>query len=216
MHPDLSTGREVGLRERARRQREASVLRAAQDLFVERGFHHVTTKQIAERAEVGEATLFRMVRSKSELLMWVFHDRVHELVAEIEAIDRRAPRGDAASYLRRIYQIYERRGDLFVEDPGNMRALVLEAFAADSPLQSPAMSSGDRTIALVAGIVTEGQARGVLRDDVDAETVALNCNGAYVHEVCRSQARGHAAAEFSARLGRRLRAQLEPLAIEII
>jgi AcrR family transcriptional regulator len=214
MSPELSTEPPLGLRERSRRERIANITRVARQLFAERGFNNVTTKEIAQKANVGEATLFRMVGSKFELLMWVISDRVQAVVDEIEVDDARAPRTDGRSYLDRVYGAYRRRSALFQEDPDNTRALVLEGFASDSTLRESAISPGDRTIVLVERIVEDGQRAGVLQAGVDPHVVALNCNGFYVHEVCRSPARGFPVETFGDRVQQRLEAQLEPLLLD--
>lgn len=60
----------MGVHERREREREArksAVLDAARELFLERGFNGTTTKQIAEKCELSEATLFFYFRSKNEI-----------------------------------------------------------------------------------------------------------------------------------------------------
>ncbi|MCH8863650.1 MAG: TetR/AcrR family transcriptional regulator, partial [Proteobacteria bacterium] len=60
----------MGVRERREREREArksAVLDAARELFLKRGFNGTTTKQIAKKCELSEATLFFYFRSKNEI-----------------------------------------------------------------------------------------------------------------------------------------------------
>lgn len=52
-----------------------AILQAAIVLFSEKGFRATTTRQIAQRAEVNEVTLFRHFRSKTEL----FHKILEEI-----------------------------------------------------------------------------------------------------------------------------------------
>lgn len=61
----------MGVQERREREREArrqAVLEAARELVREQGFNATTTKQIAARCELSEATLFWYFRSKDEIL----------------------------------------------------------------------------------------------------------------------------------------------------
>jgi AcrR family transcriptional regulator len=58
-----------GLRERKKLRTRAAILDAALDLFEEQGYEATTIDQIAERAEVAPATLFRYFPSKAELLV---------------------------------------------------------------------------------------------------------------------------------------------------
>ncbi|MBM3556064.1 MAG: TetR/AcrR family transcriptional regulator [Alphaproteobacteria bacterium] len=62
----------MGIAERREREREArrsAVLEAARALLLEKGFSGTTTKLIAERCELSEATLFFYFESKDEILV---------------------------------------------------------------------------------------------------------------------------------------------------
>jgi len=61
----------MGIKERRARERRArkkTVLDAARALVLERGFNGTTTRQIADRCELSEATLFFYFKSKDEIL----------------------------------------------------------------------------------------------------------------------------------------------------
>ncbi|WP_236984489.1 MULTISPECIES: TetR/AcrR family transcriptional regulator [Mycobacterium] len=57
------------LRDRQRAQIRADIRRAAFRLFAQRGYHTVTTDEIAAAAGVSQRTLFRHVTTKEELLL---------------------------------------------------------------------------------------------------------------------------------------------------
>lgn len=62
----------MGVKERRAREREArrqAILDATRDLVRENGFAGTTTRQIAERCELSEATLFFYFSSKDEILV---------------------------------------------------------------------------------------------------------------------------------------------------
>ena len=62
----------MGVQERRQREREArrgSVLDATRALVLERGFNGTTTKQIAARCELSEATLFFYFQNKDEIFL---------------------------------------------------------------------------------------------------------------------------------------------------
>lgn len=77
-----ATASPLGRRERARADKRARIASAAADLFAEYGFEHVTTHQIAERADVGAGTLFRYAATKGELLLMVYNERFAAAVEE--------------------------------------------------------------------------------------------------------------------------------------
>ncbi|REE75688.1 TetR family transcriptional regulator [Rhodococcus wratislaviensis] len=204
----------AGLRERGRVHRMNLIRTAAQELFAEKGYEQVTTREVAQRAGVGEATLFRYVHRKTELLLLVVGDRIADSVDRLIAEAESGSRSDGRSYIDRIYRIYDGRAELYLTDPDNVTAFVREGLDSSSSFKAESMVYGDRIIAAVAGIVREGQQAGQLFGGVDAATVALNCNGFYVHEITRSPARHFTLETFPKRLRARLAAQLEPLVVE--
>ena len=56
----------------AKKETAEALLYAARDLFSQRGYNAVTTKEIAARADVNEVTLFRHFQSKQKLFEAVF------------------------------------------------------------------------------------------------------------------------------------------------
>lgn len=57
-----------GLRERKRLRTRALIVAAAVELSRQVGYAHVTTRQIADRADVSESTLFRLFGSKGAIV----------------------------------------------------------------------------------------------------------------------------------------------------
>jgi len=86
--PNLAADlRALPLRERKRVMTRRALLNAAEHLFEERGFEHVTVAQIADAANVSVKTLFVYFRSKEDL---AFTD-TSLLEACVAAIERRSP-----------------------------------------------------------------------------------------------------------------------------
>lgn len=79
----------MGIQERREREREArrgAVLDAARGLVRERGFGGVTTRQIAERCELSEATLFWYFESKDEILTSLLFEGIDFMARGLERI----------------------------------------------------------------------------------------------------------------------------------
>jgi AcrR family transcriptional regulator len=93
MHPPSSPS---ALRADAARNRER-IVAAASEMFAERGLE-ASTAEIAERAGVGEGTLFRRFASKDDLIQAVIEDRMQGTLA---ALDRALEHPDAGTALRR-------------------------------------------------------------------------------------------------------------------
>jgi AcrR family transcriptional regulator len=61
----------AGRRERAKQDKRERITMAARELFAEHGVGGVTTRQIADRADVAIGTLYRYASTKAELLIMV-------------------------------------------------------------------------------------------------------------------------------------------------
>lgn len=209
----------LGLRERSRRQRYERVLAAAEELFAEKDYDAVTTREVAQRAEVGEATLFRYIERKSDLLLLVIGGKLDILIDQLEHDDsliEENPPSPVSSqwFVDRINTIYRARTKYYELDPEHVSKYIVSGLQTDSKLAARSTSAGDRIITRTTRILLDAQAAGVLRDDVDAETVARNLNGAYIHELLRTPARRLPISETWDRLSVRFDAMIRPLMID--
>jgi AcrR family transcriptional regulator len=78
---------EAGLRERSKARRRAAIIRAAFELFAERGYDATTVADIAEAAEVAPRTVSMYFPAKQDIAMSRLGDGVASLTAAIQ--DRR-------------------------------------------------------------------------------------------------------------------------------
>jgi AcrR family transcriptional regulator len=89
---------ETGLRERSKARRRAAIIRAAYELFAERGYDATTVADIAEAAEVSPRTIAMYFPAKQDIAMSRVNDAVASLTA---AMDARPPGETVADVLRR-------------------------------------------------------------------------------------------------------------------
>jgi TetR/AcrR family transcriptional regulator len=76
------------------RDRKSQILAAAMELFSDRGFHATRTRELAERAGVSEALIFRHFPTKEALIRAILElvgleERVHEMEERLEKIPAR-------------------------------------------------------------------------------------------------------------------------------
>ncbi|HAS33506.1 MAG: hypothetical protein CMH38_16695 [Microbacterium sp.] len=206
----------AGLRARAKAEVNRRISEATARLLAEREFDEVTTREIAQQAGIGEATLFRYVSSKEQLLAMVYGDQMDELIERVLAADERAETMEQTSGLAlcaRVKAIYRARADFYLQNPGNASRYLRQAFDVNGPDRERTMTQGDRLIARTTHILESGQRAGLIIGEVNALLVAQNCHGIFIHEVDRTPTRGFAPETIWERVSARLDAQLMPLAI---
>ena len=83
---------------------ELAILKAAEELFLEQGFEQTTTKQIAQRAGCNQALLHYYYRTKDNLFVQIFEEKV-KFIAERQCIRALRP-GARCSDTRQDKAIY--------------------------------------------------------------------------------------------------------------
>lgn len=208
----------LGLRAQAKAEVFRRIREAAGVLLADRGFDQITTREVAQQAGIGEATLFRYVASKEELLTLVYGDQMDVLIETLLAADDvSAATDDPSSALQlcaRIKALYQGRSDFYLTNPTNASRYLRQAFEISSPNRERTMAQGDRFIARVTEILETGQRRGLINSRVEASVVAQNCHGIFIHEVDRTATRGYLPETIWQRVSARLDAQLLVLVID--
>jgi AcrR family transcriptional regulator len=74
---------QTGLRERSKARRRAAIIRAAYELFAERGYDATTVADIAEAAEVAPRTVAMYFPAKQDIALSRFSDGVASLTAAL-------------------------------------------------------------------------------------------------------------------------------------
>jgi AcrR family transcriptional regulator len=151
---------ERALRADAARNRER-IIEAATEVFAEQGLE-ASTAEIAARAGVGEATLFRRFESKDELIVTIIETRMgHVLDALNVALERDDPGEALKGWLEWAVQ------DL-AEDLGFFEA------ARDQCLVSPALAEIRREIlARMTELLRRAQRAGAVRGDVAPQDLSF-------------------------------------------
>jgi AcrR family transcriptional regulator len=150
------------------------LVKAALELFAERGFEATTVAEITRRADVGKGTFFTHFPSKEA----VIHDIGARLVGAAHASlgpGAPAPSAPAAERIvgvfvevARWHQREHELSRLYVE--AILRSLAV--IAADS-------AARDQLLATLTSLVAEGQARGEIDAKAVAPQVALIVSGTY-------------------------------------
>src|SRR5215216_112242 len=146
---------------------DRAILAATLQLIAEHGVRDVRMDDVADRARVGKATIYRRYRSKDVLVTAA----VTALVSEIKVPDTGSTRGDLLALMRRAVDVYS--GSV---EAGVMPSLV-DAMSRDVELARSVREGflAERRAALRA-VLERGMERGDLRADLDLE-LALDVLG---------------------------------------
>jgi AcrR family transcriptional regulator len=88
---------------------------AALALFAEQGIEATTTREIADRADAAEGTIYRHFRDKEELVEWLFDtsaQRFHDVLRDAAA-DRTDPRSRLRALVRGVFDFAEQHPTSF-------------------------------------------------------------------------------------------------------
>jgi TetR/AcrR family fatty acid metabolism transcriptional regulator len=157
---------------RAGEKRER-ILLAAVRVFAKKGFHATRVSEIAAAAGVADGTIYLYFKSKDELLVALFEDRVDRLLTFLEA--ELPLKASAPEKLRRIIdlqlQLLEGERDL---------AEVITVILRQSKklMKEHAVAKFTAYLDAIARVVAGGQAAGELRNDVAPHVAARALFGA--------------------------------------
>jgi AcrR family transcriptional regulator len=146
---------------------DGAILAATLELVAEVGIHDFRMDDVAERAGVGKAAIYRRYRSKDELVTAT----VAALVSEITVPDTGSTREDLLALMRDAVEVYR--------DP--VKAGVMPSLVGAMP-QRPELARAIRDgflaqrRAALRAVLDRGVARGDLRADLDVE-LALDVLG---------------------------------------
>jgi AcrR family transcriptional regulator len=137
------------------------ILAAASDVFAERGLD-ASTAEIARRAGVGEATLFRRFPSKHDLIVAILAERIDAVIATAEECLGEPDPWDA---VERFFTVLVEQQ---VHDQGALEAV------KDECMTDPALAARRKRVMEVIGrLLRRAQQAGVVRDDLTAPDIAL-------------------------------------------
>jgi AcrR family transcriptional regulator len=149
---------------------DRAIVTAALELMAERGVHEVRMDDVADRAGVGKATIYRRYRSKDALVT----DAVATLVGEIEIPDTGSTRSDLLVLMRQAVELYS----------GSLAARLMPT-VINEMRRNPELASAVRDEflagrrAALRAVLERGVRRGDLRRGLDLE-LALDVLGGAV------------------------------------
>lgn len=141
------------------------ILQAAKEIFAEQGYHSSSISSIAQKANIGDGTVYLYFKNKEDILRTLFHETIYNQFVprlEKELIYYQDPR------FRMFYLIHS-HFLFFGSDYPLARVIQIES-RQTSPAVREAMKLGiKRYFQLIESIVEQGQNNGQFRTDVSAK-----------------------------------------------
>jgi AcrR family transcriptional regulator len=161
-------------------QAHQAIITAALELLVERGFDGMSLEAVATRAGVGKKTIYRRWSSKEALVI----DALSELHTEPPPVaDTGNFRADMVTLFRE-----EIRGHSGVTNPLQVKLLfrVAGEIFAHPELFRAAFSQGAQRVKHFEQLIKRAQARGELRQDLDAKIITGLIYGPFLYHALAS------------------------------
>jgi len=159
------------LKEKQRQEREELILKAAEEMLAEKGYHETSMDEIAVRVGIAKGTVYLHFPSKEDLVMAIFERVMLKLLEGIEAsiaseMTTRAKMEAALHFLYRSF--FNKRGEalfsmfgsnhgelqrLFAEKKGQVHALWEQLSARISALIEEGKAAGEFDITIPTSVM---------------------------------------------------------------
>lgn len=137
------------------------ILRAAIKVFARKGFYATRVSEIAKAAGVADGTIYLYFANKDDVLVRIFEDRIRQLIDYLKEQLAKEPAPDGK--IRRVIELQlgllEGQRDLAEVITVNLRQSSRLLKQAAAPLFNEYLET-------IAQVFEEGQAAGVVREDV--------------------------------------------------
>src|SRR3954470_9591304 len=182
-HSARSRGKTNGKRAVAGKKKDATppvaegkrdrILEAAIKVFAAEGFYNAKVSQIAQAAGVADGTIYLYFKSKDDLLIQLFEDRMERVNATLrEAL---ASEESSAARLKRVVRLHLE----LVEANRDMAEVIsVELRQSSKFIREYANPKFAEFLRTIASAVVEGQRKGELRADIDPYIFARALFGA--------------------------------------
>ena len=154
--------------------RRKQILRAAVDVFAERGFHRTRVSDIAKKAGVAYGLIYHYFDSKDHVLNSVFEENWALFLKVIEGF-RDDPERSAPDKLRSISGLLI---DALEVAPSTIQVVIQEVARSDRFVQPEKIKAFNAAFAVVRDIIESGQTDGTLRSTIDPAVAAYAFFGA--------------------------------------
>lgn len=174
--------------------RRLKLIRAAYEVFLDKGYNATSIADITAKAGLGFGTYYKAFDNKREILDPVIDYGVEKILGDImsDEIALDLTPDSIADFEAQLRAIAGRIESAFLARPRLARFLVLEANTIDDELTTRWYGLVDLANSLVSGYLDRGVQRGILRADLDTHETADAVVGIILMSVLRMARSGTA------------------------
>lgn len=154
-------------------ERRRTILRAAIDVFAEKGYHGCRIADVAQQAGVAYGLVYHYFKNKDELLRSVFEVGWSGFVARI-----REAAGGERPIAQKVRQVCEVAFEAYRVDPRGVRVIIFEIARSPAGDEVNRRASFDEVIGVCEAMFQQAKANGELREGLDPKLAALMLFGA--------------------------------------
>jgi TetR/AcrR family fatty acid metabolism transcriptional regulator len=155
--------------------KRARILDAAARVFADKGFYNAKVSEIARVAGVADGTIYLYFRSKDDLLISIFEDRMEQVIDNARAAvagTRQSPP------LERLGRVVAAHIAMVESHPLLAEVLTVELRQSTRFLKEYKHTRFGELLKIMAGPIEDGQRDGSVRTDVEAQLIARALFGA--------------------------------------
>jgi len=164
---------EAGAQTRRGGDKRQRILRAAVKVFAKSGFYAARVSEVAKAAGVADGTIYLYFRSKDELLVSLFEDRVEKLLSYLQ---KELPKLETAT--EKLRRVIELQLGLLEGERDLAEVITVILRQSTKLMKEYAAPKFVSYLDAIAKVVAEGQAAGDFRKDVSPSLVARATFGA--------------------------------------
>jgi len=154
-------------------ERRRQILDAAVKVFARQGFHSTRVADIADEADVAYGLVYHYFSSKENVLNELFSERWSLLLEAINETDQ-----SDATPQEKLGVVAGFIIDSYRYDPDLMKVIIVEVTRAANSFGQTHLEQINAAYIGIAKIVSDGQAAGVFRKDIDSAFASMYFYGA--------------------------------------
>ncbi len=168
-------------------KRQIEIIRKSIKIIACKGIQGLTIKNLAKEIGISEAAIYRHFKSKTDILLAIlknFENMSAFMEESLKSID------DSA--YKKINLIFSNIVEIFSKEPSHISVIFSEEiFKSEEVLKTMIRKIMEQKEQAVENIISEGQKRGEVRNDVDNKSLAIIVMGTFRYMIKQMDLKGN-------------------------